>query len=144
MKNEYNYLGISESAVRASGCPVWIKDEMTRLCYALPYGEHVIGRKDDIENDIPVRTEDIYMSRRHAVLAVTQNLLEETEVTIQWLEEAVNPVFVQQLSVAGENGSEFLPLGPKQAFLLSDGSRFILGKSLFTLHYRSVNDCICS
>lgn len=144
MEKENNWLGVSELAVRTSDCPLWIRDEMTGLCYALPYGEHVIGRKDDVENDIPVRTEDVFMSRRHAVLTVTQNLLEETEVYIQMLEGAANPVFVRLPPVAGGHPSEFQPLGPDLPFLLFDGSWFILGKSLFTLRYRSEKDIICN
>lgn len=144
MEKGNNWLGVSERAVRTSDCPIWIKDEMTGLCYALPYGEHVIGRKDDVENDIPVRTEDVFMSRRHAVLTVTQNLLEETEVCIRVLEGAANPVFVKLPPVAGGHQPEFQPLGPDTSFLLFDGSCFILGKSLFTLHYRLAKDSVFS
>ena len=128
----------SEHAVREAGCPVWIKDERTGRCYALPYGELVVGRKDDVANDVPVVTEDLFMSRRHAVIAVRRDLLGVTEVLLRPYSAEVNPVFV--LTETEEGGTpEYRPLGENTEFELYHLSRFILGKSLFTLHYASEN-----
>lgn len=114
------------------GVYAYLRDEHTGTCYMLPYGEWIIGRKDeDAEVDIPVTTTAefnkrlSYMSRRHATLTLKRNLIGETSLFIRDFKETTNHTYVDEA-----------PLDEKYNYQLFDEDIIRMGALFFTVHLR--------
>lgn len=111
-----------------NGYEACLKDEMTGICYMLPYGEWIIGRKDEdtTDTDIPVTTTEKfmpYMSCRHAVLTLKRNLIGENALYIRDFKETTNHTYVDRQ-----------PLDEKFDYQLFDKDVVRMGLTLFTVH----------
>ena len=101
--------GMTENEARATDCKAYIQDMTTGKCYVIPYGEWTVGRKDDIPLDIPIETEDGYMSRRHAVISLYKNIIGENSLYICDTLKRVNPTIVDNYSIG--NNAHYALLG---------------------------------
>lgn len=55
----------------------YLRNEKTGLCYSIPVGKWTIGRHKDIDLDIPLRTDDKYISQRQAIIILKKNHIGE-------------------------------------------------------------------
>lgn len=113
-----------------NGYEAYLKDEVTGVCYMLPYGKWVIGRKDEdtADTDIPVTTTEKsmpYMSCHHAVLTLKRNLIGENVLYIRDFKETTNHTYVDRQ-----------PLDEKFDYQLFDKDVVRMGLTLFTAHLR--------
>ncbi len=112
-----------------TGYHAYLKDESNGMCYILPYGEWVIGRKDeDEEIDIPIVTDEKYMpymSRHHAIVKVERNLIGENSVYIRDFEYTTNHTYVDRI-----------PMDATFNYQLFDGDIVRMGLTYFTVHIR--------
>ncbi len=109
-----------------SNIRVYLKDETTGKCYALPlHGEWVAGRKANKKVDIPFETDDNCISRQHAVFTLKKNVLREFELTVRDYKETTNPTYVG-----------YTALSHKFAMQIFDGDKMLLGKTIFSVHIR--------
>ena len=112
------------------GYEAYLKDEATGICYMLPYGKWVIGRKDEEETDIdiPVTTTPKfmpYMSHRHAILTLKRTLIGENALYIRDFKETTNHTYVDRQ-----------PLADSFDYQLFDKDVVRMGLTLFTAHLR--------
>ncbi|HJD11512.1 MAG TPA: FHA domain-containing protein [Candidatus Phocaeicola caecigallinarum] len=112
------------------GYEAYLKDEATGICYMLPYGKWVIGRKDEEETDIdiPVTTTPKfmpYMSHRHAILTLKRNLIGENALYIRDFKGTTNHTYVDRQ-----------PLADSFDYQLFDKDVVRMGLTLFTAHLR--------
>lgn len=131
-----NYLAISEEEVAGLDWKAYIKDETTGKCYVIPYGTWYIGRKDEdregcpenMEVSIPIETEDLYMSRVHAVMTLRKNIIGENSLFIRDTKSRKNSTLVDGFSI--ENYYDF------QVF---DNSVLRIGRTLFSVWLNPLN-----
>ena len=112
------------------GYEAYLKDEATGICYMLPYGKWVIGRKDEEETDIdiPVTTTPKfmpYMSHRHAILTLKRNLIGENALYIRDFKGTTNHTYVDRQ-----------PLADSFDYQLFDKDVVRMGLTLLTAHLR--------
>lgn len=66
----------TETAEKAK-TSAYLRNEKTGLCYSIPVGRWTIGRSKDIDLDIPLKTDDKYISRKQAVIIIKKNHIGE-------------------------------------------------------------------
>lgn len=86
--------------------------------YALPYGEHIVGRKSSMSIGIPLETSDPYMSRQHAYIKVTR-LLDGRVITTLRPAFNKNKILINGLSIEGDDEVTLL-----------DNSKIMMGKTI--------------
>ena len=98
---------------------VFVHDENTQeQSFDLKPGKNIIGRKSSVSVDIPIKTNDEYMSRRHCMIEV----IEKPGAGFKFLLsdfKALNGTFI--------NGIAKKKLGTGDIFLLKDGDVIQLG-----------------
>lgn len=110
--------------------PVCFEDETTHRCYLLPYGKWVIGREDKEdpkEQDVAILTGDLFISRRHAVVKVEENLIGKMSVVIRDYKEVKNHTRV----LLNEKGEV---LSTNDDYELYDQSELLIGRTWFIVH----------
>jgi len=121
------WLGISPKEAQEKQYTAYITDTTDKdnpKCYVIPEGRYSIGRKDDIPLDIPIETEDLYMSRQHAFITHRKNIIGENILTICDTFTKKNPTHINDRYMVG-NGYEYQ---------LYDGDIIEMGYTLFTVH----------
>ena len=122
------FLGITEQEAQEKVSPgaknkAYIKDETTGKCYVIPFGRWSIGRKDDLDLDIPIETEDLYMSRQQAVVTLRRNIIGEYSLFIRDTMKRTNSARVDGYKI--DNDFDYQ---------LHDGSRLLMGYTEFSVH----------
>lgn len=110
--------------------PVCLEDEYTGICYLLPYGKWVIGREDkDVSKkpDVSIDTEDLYISRRHAMVTVDTDFIDEIAVRIRDFKEVKNHTRVLLNEVAEVMNTD-------SDYDLYDQYELLIGKTWFIIH----------
>ena len=116
-------LGVDEKTAMDPRNKAYIKDETTGKCYIIPFGFWSVGRKDDIDVDLPVETQDEYMSRKHANIILRKNIIGENALYICDTVARKNPTEVDGYRI-----------GHHYNFQLFDGSTVLMGYTRFTVH----------
>lgn len=91
--------------------------------YPLSYGEHLVGRKSSIPIDIPLDTDDIYMSRQHAYIKVIR-LFDGTVITTLRPAKNKNQIKVNGIVIEGDDEVTLL-----------DNSEILMGKTIIRFRY---------
>lgn len=121
-------LGIPEQDAIQGGHKAYIKDVQNGKCYVIPEGKWTVGRKADIDLDIPIETEDLYMSRNHAYITLRQNIIGENVLYICDFAQRANPTHVDGYKIECYYD-----------FQLFDGSTIEMGYSKFKVHLNPLN-----
>ena len=107
--------------------PGWlfVHDENTQMqSFDLKIGKNIIGRKSSVDVDVPIETNDMYMSRRHCIIEVIQN--RDGSFAFQLTDyKAVNGTFI--------NGLTQKRLRTEDVIVLNDGDTIQLGMTKIVL-----------
>ena len=101
--------------------PGWIfvhDENAPKQCFDLKSGKNIIGRRSSVSVDIPIYTNDEYMSRRHCMIEINPNQDGGYEFLLSDF-KALNGTFI--------NGVAKKRLGTGDIFLLNDGDTIQLG-----------------
>ena len=123
------FLGITEDQAKETNGKAYIKDETTGKCYVIPYGCWTVGRKDDIDLDIPIETDDLYMSREQAVIMLRKNIIGENSLFIRDTVKRANSARVDGYKI--DNDFDFQ---------LYNGTTLMMGYTNFTVHLNPINN----
>ena len=126
------WVAITQEQAESGHYTAYITDQKTGQCYVIPEGRWCIGRRDDeeprisLETGIPIETDDLYMSRRHAHITLYKNIIGENTLTIYDIGGRggrENPTHVDGYQSSLRYGSQ-----------LFNGSEFEMGYTIFTVH----------
>ena len=130
-----NSIKHQQPKVQSNVTPGWIfvHDENTRRqSFDLKPGKNIIGRKSAAYADIPIETNDEYMSRRHCLIEVISNENGGFEFRLSDF-KALNGTFI--------NGLSRKRLRAEDIILLKDGDTIQLGMTKVVIR---VNDSMAS
>ena len=130
-KVRQEFLAITEEQAKNKNCRAYIKDETTGKCYGIPVGYFTIGRKDDMDVDIPIETEDGTISRMQADIRLVRNIIGEFELSIQ-----DKPMSVNETEVGGH------PISKYRYTQLFDGERILMGETEFSVYLNPIVDWV--
>ena len=116
-------LDIDEEVARNAPTAAYLRNEKNGLCYAIPVGEWTIGRLKDITLDIPLKTDDQYISREQAVIILKKNHIGEFAMYIMDKMGKRNPTRINGLEI--DHSVEYQ---------LYDGDVIRMGKTPITVH----------
>lgn len=125
------YLAIDEQNAINCKCNAYLKDKTTGKCYAIPNGYWTIGRKDEeeeIDVDIPIETEDEFMSRHQARITLKQNIIGEYVLYICDTMQRSNPTRVDDYRIDSQYD-----------YQVYDGSIIRMGYTEFEVHLKTTS-----
>lgn len=117
------FLWLDTGAAEKACTAAYLRDELTGLCYALPVGYFTIGRMDDIDVDIPIRTTDEYMSRQQGDITLIRNFIGEFAMYFTDKVDKPNPSHINGVTVYHSN-----------VYQLYDGDVLRMGRTPLTVH----------
>lgn len=105
----------------------YLEDMNTGKCYGIPVGCWSIGRKDDIDLNIPIETDDLYMSREHAYIWLKKNIIGEYALYIRDT--------VSRLNRTEVNG---VPIDQTYEYQVFDKNIINMGRTYLTVHLNPI------
>lgn len=118
-----DFLNIDEEVARNAPTAAYLRNVKNGLCYAIPVGRWKIGRLKDIKLDIPLKTDDEYISREQAFIILKKNHIGEYAMYIMDIMGRANETRI--------NGQE---IHHSVEYQLYDGDVIRMGKTPITVH----------